>query len=84
MGHFTGVPNVYPEDDLFRAVEGRMGGVLLVASRKDGATIANYELQEIPAWDGMSAANGTLLLSCKDGKMICFTAMLSQNEVKAR
>ncbi len=51
-----------------------MGGVLLAASREDGATIAQVELKEVPTWDGMSAADGKLFLSCEDGKLICFGA----------
>jgi hypothetical protein len=39
----AGTPNEYPHDDVYRAVEGRAGGVLVAAS-DDGKTLRRYRL----------------------------------------
>ncbi len=68
----AGTPNEFPEDDVYRAVEGRAGGVLAVFSTADGEMIASHRLAAPPAWDAMAAADGRLFLACKDGTLICF------------
>ncbi len=68
----AGTPNVFPEDDIFKAVEGRMGGLLVIASKEDGKEVARYELADVPTWDGMSAADGKLFVSLKNGALVCF------------
>jgi len=52
----AGTPVVFPADDLAKAYEGRMGGVLLVVSAEDGQKLAEYPLDSPPAWDSMAAA----------------------------
>ena len=67
----AGMPVVFPENDLARAYEGRMGGVLWAASAATGEKLAEYKLDSPPAWDGLAAPNGRLFLSLADGRILC-------------
>ncbi|MFC1499183.1 PQQ-binding-like beta-propeller repeat protein [Verrucomicrobiota bacterium] len=58
--------------DPWANVEGRKGGKLTILSREDGAMLSEYDLDSPPVWDGMSAANGKLFMSLKNGKVVCF------------
>ena len=67
----AGTPVVFPEGDLAKAYEGRMGGILWAASASTGEKLAQYTLDAPPAWDSLAAANGMLFLSLADGRVIC-------------
>jgi outer membrane protein assembly factor BamB len=54
------------------ALEGSKGGLLLVVSASDGQKLAQYELESLPVWDGMAAANNRLYFATKNGKILCF------------
>ncbi len=51
--------------------EGAEGGRLAVVSAASGETLRRYELDGLPAYDGMAAARGRLYLSMKDGRVLC-------------
>ncbi len=68
----AGTPAVFPENDLARAYEGRMGGVLWAASVADGRKLAEYKLDAAPAWDSLAATRGRLFLCTADGRVHCF------------
>jgi len=53
------------------AFAGKSGGVLCAVSADDGETMAQYELDSPPIFDGMIAADGCLFLSTMDGKLVC-------------
>ncbi|MCK4293843.1 MAG: PQQ-binding-like beta-propeller repeat protein [Planctomycetes bacterium] len=67
----AGTPVAFPKDDLAKAYEGRMGGILWAASASTGEKLAQYTLDAPPAWDSLAAANGLLFLSLVDGRVIC-------------
>jgi hypothetical protein len=67
----AGTPVAFPQDDLAKAYEGRMGGILWAASASTGKKLARYALDAPPAWDSLAAANGQLFLSLADGRVIC-------------
>ena len=67
----AGTPVVFPERDLAKAYEGRMGGILWAASASTGEKLAQYTLDAPPAWDSLAAANGQLFLSLADGHVVC-------------
>ncbi|MHB8900856.1 MAG: outer membrane protein assembly factor BamB family protein [Thermoguttaceae bacterium] len=67
----AGTPVVFPEGDLAKAYEGRMGGILWAGSASTGEELAQYSLDAPPAWDGLAAANGMLFLSLADGRIVC-------------
>jgi len=67
----AGTPVAFPENDLAKAYEGRMGGVLWAASASTGEKLAQYTLDAPPAWDSLAAANGLLFLTLADGRVVC-------------
>ncbi len=54
------------------ALKGQKGALLWAVSIADGNEVAQYNLESLPVWDGMAAANGRLYLSMKNGKVKCF------------
>lgn len=67
----AGTPVVFPEGDLHKAYEGRMGGVIWAASTTTGEKIAETKLAAAPAWDAMAVADGRLYISLEDGSVVC-------------
>lgn len=59
------------QDALFK---GQEGARLLVVSAANGKTMAEYKLDELPGFDGMSIANGCLYIVTEKGKLICMEA----------
>ena len=53
------------------AWQGKRGGVLRIVSCETGEKLSEHKLENIPVFDGMSAANGKLFLSTLDGKVVC-------------
>jgi hypothetical protein len=53
------------------AFEGRKGGVACLVSAADGKTLARRQLDQPPVFDGMSAADGRVFISLKNGTVIC-------------
>ena len=58
-------------DPLAEALEATRGGRVLVVSANEGKTLADYELESPPVFDGMAAARGRLYLSTKSGEVVC-------------
>ncbi|MHC4560590.1 MAG: fibronectin type III domain-containing protein [Planctomycetota bacterium] len=54
------------------ALEGQNGALLWAISAWDGKKLAGYNLDALPVWDGMVAANGRLYISMKNSKVLCF------------
>lgn len=53
-------------------LSGLAGGKLLVVNTQSGEVEATVELETLPAWDGLAAANGKLFLSTLAGEVQCF------------
>ena len=70
----AGTPAVFPKNDLPAAYEGRMGGVLWVASADSGEKLAEITLDAPPSWDGMAIAQGKLFIVLQDGSLRCLGA----------
>jgi len=71
------MPVAIPADDPHAAYEGRMGGMIWVASCEDGSKIAEYQLDSPAVWDGMAAAGGKLFLSSCDGTVQCLAGSVA-------
>lgn len=56
------------------ALEGGKGGLLECRSATSGEKIAAIELDTMPVFDGLIAANGRLFLSNIDGEVVCIIA----------
>jgi len=73
----TNVGNPYvqgPLDALRKqaeALEGKHGGLLQAVSAVDGTRLSELKLDAGPVWDGMAAADGSLLLALSDGSLCC-------------
>jgi len=68
----AGAPLVFHRDDLGATYAGRLGGILWATSAADGAKLAEYKLDILPAWDGMAAAYGRLFIVNQDGSIDCW------------
>jgi len=51
---------------------GRQGASLCLVDATDGNSLAQYELESPPVFDGMIAAWGRIFLSLEDGSLVCF------------
>ncbi len=69
----AGVPlkSSFNANDLVQTYAGKMGGVLWIASAKDGAKIGELPLPAKPVWDGLAAAHGQCFLTLTDGTVMC-------------
>jgi len=83
----AGAPDVVNEEQAFRnqddpaikaklaeqaaALAGKHGAVLWVFSAADGRKLAGWQLDSLPVFDGMAAANGKLFFASVDGKVVC-------------
>jgi len=70
----AGSPDVVrPDTDPYAAIEGKIGGKLLVISRDDGKTVAEHTLDSPPVWDGMAVAGGDVYFAQLDGAVACMS-----------
>ena len=67
----AGPPDVLDADDPHAAFEGRKGAVLMALAARDGKKLSEAKLDSPPVFDGMAAVDGRLLLSLKDGSLVC-------------
>jgi len=67
----AGTPVAFPEDDLSKAYDGRMGGRLWAVAADTGKKVAERQLDAPPAWDGMAVAGGRLFVALQDGRLLC-------------
>jgi hypothetical protein len=68
----AGPPDVLDPDDPMAAFEGRRGMILRVFDSSNGTQIAEYKMESMPVFDGMSAAGGKLFLSLASGELVCW------------
>jgi len=66
----AGPPDALDPDDPMASFEGRMGGLLRAYSAVDGKKLAEQKLDSPPVFDGLIAAEGRLLLSTMDGRLV--------------
>ena len=60
-------------DEALDGFLGQRGVFLRVVSTEDGATLAEHELPAPPVFDGMSAAEGRVLIALRDGTVVCWS-----------
>jgi hypothetical protein len=56
------------------AFEGKRGALLVAVSREKGEKMAAYQLDFVPRFDGLIAANGRLYVSTAAGEVLCLSA----------
>ncbi len=65
----AGPVDVVDPKDPWGGYEGRKGAKLVVCSKTDGKQLAMLDLPAVPAYDGMSAAGGSLYVALADGSV---------------
>lgn len=60
------------EPEARAAFEGKKGVFLRIVNAADGKTVSQVGLPAMPAFDGMSTADGKLFVSLEDGTVTCF------------
>lgn len=68
----VGPPDVVDPQDPTSTFEGRTASLMNVYLKEDGTLIGSRQLEESPAFDGLSVAGACLYLVTQDGKLICF------------
>jgi outer membrane protein assembly factor BamB len=68
----AGPPDVVDPDDPLAAFEGRMGGLLKVFDKASGEELGEHELPSPPVFHGMAAATKRVVLSLRDGSVVCY------------
>ena len=68
----TGTPDTVEPGDPWAALDGRRGGLLRAVATADGKTLAQFQLEAPPVYDGLAAVSGRLYLSTTDGAVRCF------------
>ena len=58
-------------DEAEAAFQGRHGATLCLVNATDGKSLAQYELESPPVFDGMIAARGQVFISLEDDSLVC-------------
>jgi len=69
----AGPPNIIPDDNPLAAFNGEEGSRLIVVSSEKGEKLADYQLDGLPVFDGMMAANNKIYMAMQDGSVICLS-----------
>jgi len=68
----AGTRDIVDEKDPWAHIDGRKGAKLIIYSKKKGETQTEFDLASPPVFDGLASAHGSLLVSCRDGSVVCF------------
>jgi hypothetical protein len=60
------------EEEALASFKGEKGVVMRVISAKDGTVLSEQEIDAVPAFDGMSAADGAVFIALKNGELQCW------------
>jgi len=66
----AGPPDTFDEKDPYASFDARLGARLVSVSARDGKKLAERTLDSPPAFDGMIAAGGRLLVALEDGSLV--------------
>ena len=70
--YIAGPRDFAPDDGAYEAMIGERGAVFRVVAAADGTTLEEFEMNEVPVFDGLIDASGRLYMSAMDGKLLCF------------
>ena len=70
----AGAPDVLDPEDPMAPFEGRKGMILRALDASSGKQLGEYKMESAPVFDGMSAAGGKLLISLRNGELLCLGA----------
>ena len=60
-------------EDQSASFKGEKGAILLAVSASDGETLAQYDLDNAPVFDGLIAADNRLYMTTTNGQVLCMT-----------
>jgi len=69
--YVAGPPDLPPDDGAYEAMIGKRGALFRVVATSDGSQLAEFEMDEVPVFDGLIAAGDRLYMSTMDGTLIC-------------
>jgi hypothetical protein len=69
--YLAGPPDLAPEEGAYEAMIGKRGALFRVVSTSDGSTLAQFDLPEVPVFDGLIAAGDRLYMATMNGTLIC-------------
>jgi hypothetical protein len=85
----AGPPDIISEEDAFFALDdqavrdklaeqsavlkGKNGSIIWAVDTKTGQKLAEYKMESMPVWDGIAAANGSIIMTTMDGNVVCYT-----------
>jgi hypothetical protein len=72
--YVAGPPDLTPQEGAYEAMLGKRGAVFHIISKADGSTLEEFEMDEVPVFDGLIAMDNRLFMSTMDGTLICFGA----------
>ena len=70
--YLAGPPDLAPEDGAYEAMIGKLGSIFRVVATSDGSALAEFEMEEVPVFDGLIAAGDRLFMCTTEGTLICF------------
>jgi hypothetical protein len=69
--YIAGPPDL-AEPEAYAAMIGRKGAVFRVVNTKDGSSLHEFKLKEVPVFDGLISDGKRLYMSTMEGLLICF------------
>ena len=60
------------EQEAVASFQGDKGVVMRVVSAEDGTVLSEQDIDAVPAFDGMSAADGAVFIALKNGELQCW------------
>ena len=66
-----GMPKPDDPAEVPDAYDGKRGGLLAAFSTADGRKVAEMTLDSPPVWDGLALADGRLMVTLVDGRVLC-------------
>lgn len=69
--YLAGPPDLSPEDGAYEAMIGKRGSIFRVVATSDGSALAEFEMKEVPVFDGLIAAGDQLFMCTMEGTLIC-------------
>jgi len=70
--YLAGPPDLPPEAGAYEAMIGKRGALFQVVSTADGSKLSEFEMKEVPVFDGLIAAGERLYMATMQGTLICF------------
>lgn len=69
--YLVGPPDLPPEQGAYEAMIGKRGAWFRVVSTENGETLGEFEMDDVPVFDGLIAAGGRLYMTTLSGTLIC-------------